>query len=325
MYFLINQAIELSCDEAVVRIFGTGSKSLYARTLISMEETKSGLSTLHNSFSKNTIEKRVTAIMKIKKTSFTTILAAIALVAGVTIAFTTSATSEKGVSTSDDKNQQMAFGKVLWDIYQRGILPNGSSLEYMGMESAATNSFALIDLDSDGREELLLLWETASMAGMKGYVFSYGDGEVYEELQAFPSLKFFDNGIVIANWSHNQGLAGDFWPYFIYRYDADNDAYQNLGGVDAWNKRVREKNENGDCFPTDIDADGDGVVYFILPTDWNGQYDLPIVDGSDYKKWWNSYMEGAKELNIPFQKLTEENIAALGYPKPEVQIPEPVG
>lgn len=91
MYILANRDIELSCDEDVVRLFGTENKSIYARMLISMEETKSGLTPLCNSFSKNAIEERVTAIMKIKKTSLIAIFVAIALVAGVTIAFATSA------------------------------------------------------------------------------------------------------------------------------------------------------------------------------------------------------------------------------------------
>lgn len=91
MYILANRDIELSCDEDVVRLFGTENKSIYARMLISMEETKSGLTPLCNSFSKNAIEERVTAIMKIKKTSLIAIFVAVALVAGVTIAFATSA------------------------------------------------------------------------------------------------------------------------------------------------------------------------------------------------------------------------------------------
>ena len=91
MYILANCDIELSCDDAVVRLFGTGNKSIYARILISMEETKSGLTPLCNSFSKNAIEERVTAIMKIKKTSLIATCVAVVLVAGVTIAFATSA------------------------------------------------------------------------------------------------------------------------------------------------------------------------------------------------------------------------------------------
>ena len=69
MYILANRDIELSCDEAVVRLFGENTRAAYARSLISMEETRSGLTPLCNNFNKNAIEERITAIMKIKKAS----------------------------------------------------------------------------------------------------------------------------------------------------------------------------------------------------------------------------------------------------------------
>ncbi len=90
MYVLANRDMELSCDEAVIRGFGEHTKSAYAMTLIRMEETKSGLSPLCNHFSKNAIEERIVAIMKIKKTSLVALILAIALVACVTTAFATS-------------------------------------------------------------------------------------------------------------------------------------------------------------------------------------------------------------------------------------------
>ena len=92
MYVLANRDIELSCDEAVVRLFGENTKAAYARSLISMEETRSGLTPLCNNFNKNAIEERITAIMKIKKASIFSLVLAVALIVGVTsTAFATSA------------------------------------------------------------------------------------------------------------------------------------------------------------------------------------------------------------------------------------------
>lgn len=99
MYILSNRDIELSCDEAVVRSFGNIKKSDYALTLISMEEKKSNLSPLCNNFSKSAIEERITAIMKIKKTSAISILIAVSLIIGVTTVF---ATSSNAFNTSFD-------------------------------------------------------------------------------------------------------------------------------------------------------------------------------------------------------------------------------
>ena len=91
MYVLANRDLELSCDESVVRYFGGGKRAAYANVLISMEETKSGFAPLCNHFSKNAIEERITAIMKIKKTTVLSLAAAAALVAGTVTAFATSA------------------------------------------------------------------------------------------------------------------------------------------------------------------------------------------------------------------------------------------
>ena len=92
MYVLANRDIELSCDETVVRLFGENTKAAYARSLISMEETRSGLTPLCNNFNKNAIEERITAIMKIKKASIFSLVLAVALIVGVTsTAFATSA------------------------------------------------------------------------------------------------------------------------------------------------------------------------------------------------------------------------------------------
>ena len=52
MYRFFNRDLELACDEAVVHRFGEEQKSAYAMALIEMEEEKSGLLPLGNSFSK---------------------------------------------------------------------------------------------------------------------------------------------------------------------------------------------------------------------------------------------------------------------------------
>ena len=46
MYVLANRDMELSCDESVVRRFGSDARASYANILISMEETRSGFAPL---------------------------------------------------------------------------------------------------------------------------------------------------------------------------------------------------------------------------------------------------------------------------------------
>ena len=106
MYILFNRDLELSCDETVVRRFGMDIKSVYATALISMEEKKSGLSPLCNSFSKNAIEERIRAIMRIKKTSKFAVIISAVLVICVTGGFATSASSlEKKTETAQENGE----------------------------------------------------------------------------------------------------------------------------------------------------------------------------------------------------------------------------
>ncbi len=105
MYILANRDIELSCDEAVLRLFGENKKATYARVLISMEETRNGLTPLCNNFSKNAIEERITAIMKIKKTTICSLILASFIVAGTTTAFATSANAQPQQAESVEQNK----------------------------------------------------------------------------------------------------------------------------------------------------------------------------------------------------------------------------
>ena len=105
MYILFNRDIELYCDESVVRWFGENAKSNYARTLIIMEEKKSGLLSLYNSFSRNAIEERITAIMKTKKITRGIVIASILVVICVVVPFITSA------EVSGNNAEQRSFEK----------------------------------------------------------------------------------------------------------------------------------------------------------------------------------------------------------------------
>src|SRR5690625_1450007 len=114
MYILANRDIELSCDEAVLRTFGDKEKSSYAQTLISLAETKNPWILLHSNFSKNSIEERIVAIMKVKKSN---VLGAILVIPLVLVTmFATSAGATKNlkalslfeyVNSSEDIYQNM--------------------------------------------------------------------------------------------------------------------------------------------------------------------------------------------------------------------------
>lgn len=94
MYVLANRDMELSCDETVVRHFGSGTRAAYANVLICMEEARSGFAPLGSHFSRNAIEERITAIMKTGKITVISLVLAVLLVAGTVTVFATSAKTE---------------------------------------------------------------------------------------------------------------------------------------------------------------------------------------------------------------------------------------
>lgn len=118
MHVLFCRDIELACDESVVRRFGETSRPAYARMLIGMEEKKSGFLPFYSSLSKNAAEERITAIMKIRKTSKFAIITAAVLTAGVAAVFASSAgngadnqnqpsvTAASAENGADNQNQQ---------------------------------------------------------------------------------------------------------------------------------------------------------------------------------------------------------------------------
>lgn len=236
-----------------------------------------------------------------------------------------------------EEARRRAYGEVLWDAYLKGQLPDGTQLDRPTVfEPVEGNEFALFDADGDGEEELVLYWTTAITAGMRGIVYGYRDGAVYEELSAFPLLTFYEGGAVQAGWSHNQGWGGRFWPYTVYQFQPETGVYAEMEAADAWDRSCTDENHPG-WFPHEIDADGDGLIYYLLSGDWprgshtapdGGVYDtwaVEPVDGDVYERWRDAYFDIDSAIKIPFQELTEENIAALGAPRPEVIYPEPLG
>lgn len=90
MLVLVNRDMELICDETVVQFFGMEKKKTYAKMLIEMEER--GIpAPFSSSFSKNAVEERIVAIMKIKKKSVLAIILAAGLTVGAAAALGTSA------------------------------------------------------------------------------------------------------------------------------------------------------------------------------------------------------------------------------------------
>ena len=220
--------------------------------------------------------------------------------------------AEPDKPVDNHKDMYNAYYTALETLRQRHMLPDGTDCGFEKDYDISENKFAVYDVDNDGKEEVIILYTTTITAGMAGYILAYNNkaGALQTELHEFPSLTFYNNGIVKALWSHNQGLAGDdFWPYNLYQYNSNSDSYVLVGMVDAWDKNYSGLDSKNNSFPSNIDKSGTGFVYYIME---DGQYDnTHPVDASEYNEWINSYIGNASEIQIHYMDLTEENISKI--------------
>lgn len=216
--------------------------------------------------------------------------------------------------TADNQDVRSLYAQVLKTLLDENRLPDdlNDPGDYIGTvaerEAMAENQFAVCDVDGDGREELVIQYLTANMvASMQALLYDTDEnGGLRLQFSEFPNLTFYDNGAIQAGWSHNQGLAGDFWPYTLYVYDPESDLYRDVGSVDAWSRDYQPQN-----YPADTDTSGTGFVYYVY-RDMGTEYGLlSPVDEGEYLQWREEYLAGAAELELPWQSLTVEQIQAL--------------
>lgn len=145
MHSMYNRDIELWCDECVLRRHGgLKVRSAYAMTLISMEELR-GHSALVSAFRKNSVEERIVSIMKFKKTTFISAVAAVLLVAAITV--TIFAVSINPVAKETDSSPIADEGKT--DI----TTPDGEQTQTQP-NNALTNGPENADNMSDAGKEI---------------------------------------------------------------------------------------------------------------------------------------------------------------------------
>lgn len=87
----------------------------------------------------------------------------------------------------------------------------------------------------------------------------------------------------------------------MYQYNAATDTYEYVLQVDAWEKECGEKSFAGDTYQTEADADGNGILYFIM-TDGEHNYDEP-TDDAEYFRWREAVLGEPRILEIPFIEL----------------------
>lgn len=209
------------------------------------------------------------------------------------------------------------YGDILSGLLWAGELP-GMQVEMNDdfYDTVRDNRFAVTDIDNDGREELLISYSTASMAGMFLAVYDYNPStnQLKQQLCLYPSLSFYDNGMIKAEASHNHSR-GEFWPFGLYQYQKDSDTYEMVASVGTWDKEFTDSWGDGQPFPEELDVDGDGVLYNIQRGN-NPAYEYADYkyNQSDYDVFYQTMMQAADgagvtadEIQIDFIPLTYES------------------
>lgn len=233
MYILFNRDIELSCDESVVRSYGERSKSVYAMTLLTMEEKKSGLMPLCNNFSKNAIEERITAIMKIKRITLWAIMMSAAVFTAVVVLFATTAEG-KPLSDADDPQKNM-----------EGMTADGIEAPEEVLDAAQR---LVGQMFSDAQDEIYSNWRIESLKHV--YTYEDFDGMTLQVWQM--NYEFFAEDPQSVNLVGGMSMDEEGWvvpeypnsTYLIFSWEGNSLSY------------LTSLFEN-DCFPGDEVFSGD--------------------------------------------------------------------
>jgi len=144
------------------------------------------------------------------------------------------------VVTIEDEDRKNAYIKALENVLYKHTSPAEEELVEWTM---GQNSYAIMDVNFDGKEELLIMHESV-MADTKLCIYGFDeDKQTVQVLYcAYPEQTFYDNGIIIAEESHNQS-ENEFWPYTLWIFNETTGTYEAIVSVDNAKKdtEVREQ------------------------------------------------------------------------------------
>lgn len=170
---------------------------------------------------------------------------------------------------------------------------------YPGLDESASK-FAMIDIDGDSTQELLVRTSNGVMASMKGALYYFTDKK-NSKTASIDVGYFIDSiykgGYVKVNVGHNQSPSLSMWPYTLYRYK--NGRYEQL--FHAYT--VDQKGDySGYYYHPSEDKDHDGVIWYINNT--------PMTK-AEFAAYINRYMPVENKLNLTWFKFTRANINKL--------------
>jgi hypothetical protein len=304
-YFLMNNDMEISCDEEVVRLLGEESKSTYSQALLNV--AKSGvLKNTRLSFGENSVKNRIKHVLSYKKAPIWILVIGVAVIALICV----------GV-LSNPKTNAVIDDELFEDEALNSIL---SQEEY---DADVESIFYTKDYDNDGNIESFVIvgkeddyWSDDMLSGDLWFVSS----ELNTDMLKSDEYIYKEQSYFEANDGKN---------YLLFSYIDGNPELGSVYGV--FNSKVvdmipygeSKRVENGEIIVTvsSYDADYSKEDSLLTGHTWkdysfyyqNGQF-LPYKGEVVTSEYVGSYKNGSEiisELN------SDTTIAKLQYIKRE--------
>lgn len=216
-------------------------------------------------------------------------------------------TEEVTEPTESNVYEKQTYHDVLYNMYYNCEFPDW---DYKNYDKDVSIDFAVYDIDSDSRDELLVTFDNRSI-----YVYDHNsDGNLVKQLSGYIKSDFYENGAVRVYSYHNQTHSFKVSPFVMYKYNKETDSYDECGNVSGIDKdivdRVNQQIEEAGGteffeYPVEYDTSNSGMVYYIRRSD--DETEIPL-DLTEYNEYYEQFTENTDIIDIPFMKLTEKNI-----------------
>jgi len=225
--------------------------------------------------------------------------------------------SVAGTASTVNDELRKIYQKALTDLYEKKIWPGTEDECDFPGEDISENEFAIVDVDGDGVEELLINWNKYSGMAYRSEILEF-DLMIRrwetEGCYAPYGSEFYSNGVMFVPISHNQGYGNRVYPYNFYFYDASADEYlerneKPYNFVYCYDKEYYDN--SGDPLPdwfVETDKENAGVVYFI---DAEGYDPEKSYSQSEYDEFLDNLVGNASRINVDFKALTMDNINGI--------------
>ena len=157
------------------------------------------------------------------------------------------------------------------------------------------SQFALVDIDSNGKEELIVKLSNGIMACQYGVIYTVKGNTLTEYQTGYYLNSIYRGGYIKESASHNQGPSVSIWPYGVYRYNSQKMVFTAYS-VD------KKADVNGNFYKSYEDEDKDGVIFYINGT--------PMTK-KQYLAYVNRYIPAKNKMKIKWYSMTKKNINSL--------------